>query len=85
MNSVGEECNDLKKQYDACFNKWFAEKFLKGDTKDICAPLFKAYQTCVKEAIKRQNITLLTSKSERSVLERKEPEERRFAASQKSG
>lgn len=49
MNSIGENCNELKKQYDACFNTWFAEKFLKGSTNDsVCAPLFKIYQQCVK-------------------------------------
>ena len=29
MNSIGEECNELKQSYDACFNVWFAEKFLR--------------------------------------------------------
>lgn len=49
MNSIGEECNDLKKEYDACFNAWFAEKFLRGNTNDsVCAQLFKSYQQCVK-------------------------------------
>lgn len=49
MNSIGEACNDLKKEYDACFNTWFAEHFLKGNTNDsMCAPMFKVYQTCVK-------------------------------------
>lgn len=49
MNSIGENCNELKNQYDACFNSWFAEKFLKGSTNDsACAPLFKIYQQCVK-------------------------------------
>lgn len=49
MNSIGENCNDLKKEYDACFNSWFAEKFLRGDMNDtVCAPLFKVYQQCVK-------------------------------------
>lgn len=49
MNSIGEACNDLKRQYDACFNTWFSEKFLKGDTSDnTCSHLFKMYQQCVK-------------------------------------
>lgn len=49
MNSIGENCNQLKRDYDACFNTWFAEKFLKGETNDsVCAPLFKVYQQCVK-------------------------------------
>lgn len=43
-----EMCSELKKNYDACFNKWFAEKFLKGDTNDsMCAPFLKIYKACV--------------------------------------
>lgn len=49
MNSIGDDCNELKKQYDACFNNWFSERFLKGETDDsVCAPIFKVYQECVK-------------------------------------
>jgi TRIAP1/MDM35 family protein len=49
MNSIGENCNELKKQYDHCFLTWFSERFLKGDANDeICAPYFKVYQQCVK-------------------------------------
>lgn len=56
MNSIGENCNELKEQYDACFNSWFADKFLKGSTNDsACAPIFKIYQQCVKVI----NITII--------------------------
>lgn len=49
MNSIGEDCKDLKHNYDACFNNWFADKFLKGVTDEsMCAPLFRVYQQCVK-------------------------------------
>lgn len=68
MNSVGQECSDLKHTYDACFNKWFAEKFLKGlaeEDKD-CNTIFTAYQSCVKRALKSQNISL--SEVEKDVL-----------------
>ncbi|XP_056636440.1 TP53-regulated inhibitor of apoptosis 1-like [Diorhabda carinulata] len=59
MNSIGEACNDLKKEYDACFNTWFSEHFLRGSTNDsMCAPLFKVYQQCVKKAMKDQKIDL---------------------------
>ncbi|KXZ75834.1 TP53-regulated inhibitor of apoptosis 1 [Tribolium castaneum] len=57
MDSIGEACNELKKDYDACFNTWFSEHFLKGHTNDsMCAPLFKVYQECVKRAMKDQQI-----------------------------
>ncbi|XP_053862307.1 TP53-regulated inhibitor of apoptosis 1 isoform X1 [Malaclemys terrapin pileata] len=49
MNSVGEACTELKREYDQCFNRWFAEKFLKGDNAgDPCVQLFKRYQLCVQ-------------------------------------
>ncbi|KPJ15242.1 TP53-regulated inhibitor of apoptosis 1 [Papilio machaon] len=57
MNSIGEECTDLKKKYDDCFNSWFSERFLKGDHDDsVCSGIFKVYQDCVKNAMKQQNI-----------------------------
>ncbi|KAG6440693.1 TP53-regulated inhibitor of apoptosis 1-B-like [Manduca sexta] len=57
MNSIGEECTDLKKKYDDCFNTWFSEKFLKGDHDDsMCSSIFRIYQECVKNAMKQQNI-----------------------------
>lgn len=43
-----EICSELKQKYDACFNSWFSEKFLKGDTNDsMCASLLKVYKDCV--------------------------------------
>lgn len=49
MDSIGSECNELKNKYDQCFNQWFSERFLKGDTDDsVCSPVFKVYQQCVK-------------------------------------
>uniref|UniRef100_A0A2R5LGE6 Putative tp53-regulated inhibitor of apoptosis n=1 Tax=Ornithodoros turicata TaxID=34597 RepID=A0A2R5LGE6_9ACAR len=58
MNSVGSECTELKKAYDACFNVWFSDHFLRGRKEDRCAPLLKVYQDCVKNAIRTQNIEL---------------------------
>jgi len=59
MNSIGPECNELKSKYDSCFNVWFSERFLKGDTSDsMCKPLFVLYQECVRKAIKDQHINL---------------------------
>lgn len=54
MNSVGEACTDMKREYDQCFNRWFAEKFLKGDgSGDPCTDLFKRYQQCVQVRLAR--------------------------------
>lgn len=48
-----ESCNQLKKQYDDCFNHWFSEKFLKGDNDDsACSSLLKTYTDCVQASLK---------------------------------
>lgn len=46
-SSVGANCTELKQKYDNCFNKWYSEKFLKGDTTPECEDLFKDYRACV--------------------------------------
>lgn len=59
MNSIGKECNELKAKYDECFQVWFSEKFLKGDTnEDMCKPIFGVYKECVRNAMKEHNIDL---------------------------
>ncbi len=49
MNSIQNECTELKHKYDACYTVWFTDRFLKGDTNDeMCAPFFAMYQQCLK-------------------------------------
>ena len=49
MESVDKKCKPLKAAYDQCFNTWFSQQFLNGDTDDSkCAELFKPYQACVR-------------------------------------
>ena len=50
MDSVCSECADLKQNYETCFNKWFAEKFLKNSSEmdKKCDELFIKYKACVK-------------------------------------
>ena len=48
MESLDPECTKLKQTYEACFNSWYSEKYLKGDTKDDCAEIFKEYRACIE-------------------------------------
>lgn len=59
MNSVSKECQELKDLYDRCFNQWYSEKFLSGQTDDTsCEPVYKQYQECVKDALKKLKIEI---------------------------
>ena len=49
MESLGSECTKLKQKYEACFYKWYSDKYLTGKSKeDECAPLFKEYRECLE-------------------------------------
>ncbi|KAH6567416.1 hypothetical protein BASA50_011355 [Batrachochytrium salamandrivorans] len=61
MASLSPECDELKQQYDACFNKWYSEKFLKGDRKPSCDAIFQQYRDCVWKAIKNRKLEGLIS------------------------
>ena len=73
MNSISKKCQEAKEKYDACFNNWFSEKYLKGNTEDECEPLFRIYQKCVKEAIAEQKIELWNLPSEYELSNKKIP------------
>jgi TRIAP1/MDM35 family protein len=59
MSSISPECNKLKQEYDDCFNKWYTQQYLNGDTQDACQDIFKKYKTCVWKAIESKNIDKL--------------------------
>ncbi|KAI9293227.1 hypothetical protein K502DRAFT_44235 [Neoconidiobolus thromboides FSU 785] len=56
MDSIGKQCTILKKEYDECFNKWYTEKFLKGDVTPECKHIFEKYQECVQNVLKERGI-----------------------------
>lgn len=66
MNSLNDECTSLKKDYDNCFNKWFREGYLKGDTNNVCGEVFEKYQTCIKNVLQVEGIDI--SEVKKSVL-----------------
>lgn len=46
--SVGPECTKLKEQYDNCFNDWYTNGFLKGESNtNECEDIFIDYKECV--------------------------------------
>ena len=50
MESIGgKACTELKLKYEDCFNKWYSQKFLKGDLADNspCQDLFDEYKACI--------------------------------------
>ena len=46
----GSECYALKLEHDACFYKWYWEKFLKNKAEpgQPCDTQFKAYRACLE-------------------------------------
>ena len=48
-SSFRPQCNELKKLYDDCFNKWYADEFLKGTgtAVNLCKEQFEKYKACL--------------------------------------
>ena len=65
MSSISPECNPSKEKYDACFNAWYSDKFLKGIITRECDELYKEYQDCVWKVIKEKKIDVLIKQSEK--------------------
>ena len=59
MDSIDSSCNEVKQNYDNCFNKWYTDKYLAGKFEpgeEPCSDLFKKYKLCLDEALKLKKI-----------------------------
>lgn len=62
--SFAPECTDKKTKYDDCFNKWYTEKFLKGQSmQNECSDLWDEYITCVNSALANHRIKPILDKA----------------------
>eukprot|EP00039_Didymoeca_costata_P031658 m.35807 g.35807 ORF g.35807 m.35807 type:complete len:71 (-) comp8959_c0_seq2:198-410(-) len=57
MASINPECEPLKEAYDKCFNNWYKQRFLKGETKDECRELLGTYRKCVLKHMEQKKFT----------------------------
>ncbi|KAI0886988.1 putative mitochondrial distribution and morphology protein [Rostrohypoxylon terebratum] len=70
--SLAPECNEVKERYDACFLKWYSEKYLRGNGKaddNECSKLFKDYQKCLQVALKERGIDKLLDEARKDTKE----------------
>lgn len=55
--SFAPECTDAKTKYDDCFNKWYTEKFLKGQSiENECTEFWDTYITCINANLATRGI-----------------------------
>ncbi|MBZ3877701.1 TP53-regulated inhibitor of apoptosis 1 [Sciurus carolinensis] len=58
MNSVREACTDMKCEYHQCFNRWFAEKFLKETAPGPVQRSLQALLAVLSESSKEKRFLL---------------------------
>lgn len=62
--SFAPECTESKTKYDTCFNSWYSDKFLKGESmENECTELWDDYITCVNTALAKQKIKPMLDKA----------------------
>lgn len=58
------QCYDLKLQHDACFYKWYWDKFLKGlaEPGQPCEEQFLVYRKCLETKMKDAGVEWVMQK-----------------------
>jgi len=54
MDQAHKKCANIKEVYEACYRKWYSEKFLSGNIEGGCQDEFDEYKDCVTSAIRSQ-------------------------------
>eukprot|EP01112_Ceratiomyxa_fruticulosa_P016302 TRINITY_DN4902_c0_g1_i3.p1 TRINITY_DN4902_c0_g1~~TRINITY_DN4902_c0_g1_i3.p1 ORF type:complete len:107 (-),score=38.61 TRINITY_DN4902_c0_g1_i3:313-588(-) len=55
-----QACKEFKDKHDACFYKWYSDKFLKGKSMELeCKDEWEEYQMCIKDKLKAWNLEYL--------------------------
>ncbi|KAI3418308.1 uncharacterized protein J3R85_013778 [Psidium guajava] len=51
-------CADLRTAYHNCFNKWYSEKFVKGQwQKEECVAEWQKYRACLSEHLEDKHLS----------------------------
>ncbi|KAF8044996.1 hypothetical protein N665_5837s0002 [Sinapis alba] len=57
-SSSTSPCADLRNAYHSCFNKWYSEKFVKGQCdKEECVAEWDKYRDCLSENLDGKLLT----------------------------
>ncbi|CAN6217421.1 unnamed protein product [Urochloa humidicola] len=60
-------CSELRAAYHECFNRWYAEKFAKGQfQKDDCADHWHKYRACLEEHLEDKHLRQILLDAETS-------------------
>ncbi|PKA50965.1 Uncharacterized protein AXF42_Ash007621 [Apostasia shenzhenica] len=55
--SPAAQCADLRSAYHDCFNRWFSEKFAKGQCdKEECVAEWEKYKACLLEHLEEKHL-----------------------------
>ncbi|CAM6091670.1 unnamed protein product [Calypogeia fissa] len=59
-DSSKASCSALKTAYNDCFNRWYTDKFLKGQwEKEECIVEWEAYRACLSKRLEDRNLSHL--------------------------
>ncbi|KAM0861311.1 hypothetical protein ACQ4PT_023656 [Festuca glaucescens] len=66
-SAAAAACGELRAAYHECFNRWYAEKFAKGQWhKDDCVGQWNKYRACLEEHLEDKHLRQILSESETS-------------------
>ncbi|TVU09286.1 hypothetical protein EJB05_42788 [Eragrostis curvula] len=66
-SAAAAACSEVRAAYHECFNRWYAEKFAKGQwQKDDCADHWNKYRACLEEHLEDKHLRQILLDAEAS-------------------
>ncbi|XP_062194194.1 uncharacterized protein At4g33100-like [Phragmites australis] len=66
-SAAAAACSELRAAYHECFNRWYAEKFAKGQwQRDDCAAHWHKYRVCLEEHLEDKHLRQILLDAETS-------------------
>ncbi|KAL6846418.1 hypothetical protein ACP4OV_023866 [Aristida adscensionis] len=66
-SAAAAACSELRAAYHECFNRWYAEKFAKGQwQRDDCADQWHKYRACLEEHLEDKHLRQILLDAETS-------------------
>ncbi|KQJ89951.1 uncharacterized protein At4g33100 [Brachypodium distachyon] len=74
-SAAAAACSELRAAYHECFNRWYAEKFAKGQWhKDDCVGEWHKYRACLEEHLEDKHLRQILLESETSYCVQLDPD-----------
>ncbi|CAA6660904.1 unnamed protein product [Spirodela intermedia] len=72
-SSYASPCSQLRAEYHDCFNRWYSEKFSKGQwDKEECVAEWEKYRACLAQHLEDRHLRRLLAEADPAAFPKEE-------------